>query len=270
MKLTYLGTAAAEGMPAIFCNCPYCIEARRLGGKNIRTRSQALINDDLLLDFPADTYTHFLQNGIQGDRIQYLLVTHPHTDHLYPMDLHTRGGAFAHDMRVPVLKIFGSEAVCAAIGNAPRNTELTVLRAFEPVELDGYCITPLPARHMERDRALIYLIEGDKALLYAHDTGYFYEEVFAYLQEKKVRLDMVSLDCTNVDIPISDEEGCHMGFPNIARVLERLEEIGVIDASTLKYVNHFSHNGNPLQQLLEKRAAEIGCLVAYDSCQVVF
>ena len=61
-----------------------------------------------------------------------------------------------------------------------------------------------------------------------------------------------------------------MGFPNIARVLERLEEIGVIDASTLKYVNHFSHNGNPLQQLLEKRAAEIGCLVAYDSCQVVF
>ena len=269
MKLTYLGTAAAEGMPAIFCNCPYCIEARRLGGKNIRTRSQALINDDLLLDFPADTYTHFLQNGIAADRIKYLLVTHPHTDHLYPMDLHTRGGAFAHDMRVPVLKIFGSEAVCTAIGNTPRNTELTVLKAFESVELEGYRVTPLPARHMAEDGALIYLIEGDKALLYAHDTGYFYEEIFDYLQKNNVRLDMVSLDCTNVELPISDE-GRHMGFPNIARVLNRLTEIGAINSSTLKYVNHFSHNGNPLQHLLEKRAAEIGCLVAYDSCQVVF
>ena len=67
MKLTYLGTAAAEGFPALFCNCPYCEEARRLGGKNIRTRSQSLINDDLLIDFPADTYHHLLLQGMRGD-----------------------------------------------------------------------------------------------------------------------------------------------------------------------------------------------------------
>ena len=24
MQLTYLGTAAAEGLPAVFCNCPVC------------------------------------------------------------------------------------------------------------------------------------------------------------------------------------------------------------------------------------------------------
>ena len=24
MKLTYFGTAAAEGFPAVFCNCDYC------------------------------------------------------------------------------------------------------------------------------------------------------------------------------------------------------------------------------------------------------
>ena len=27
MKLTYLGTAAAEGFPAVFCNCEHCREA---------------------------------------------------------------------------------------------------------------------------------------------------------------------------------------------------------------------------------------------------
>ena len=55
MILTFLGTAAAEGFPAVFCNCDFCKEARRLKGKNIRTRSQTIINDDLLLDLPADT-----------------------------------------------------------------------------------------------------------------------------------------------------------------------------------------------------------------------
>lgn len=44
MKFIYLGTAAAEGFPAVFCDCAFCKEARMLNGKNIRTRSQALIN----------------------------------------------------------------------------------------------------------------------------------------------------------------------------------------------------------------------------------
>ena len=82
MKLKYLGTAAAEGFPAVFCNCQYCREARELGGKNIRTRSQSLINDDLLIDFPPDTYHHFLTQSIEGDKIKYLLITHAHSDHL--------------------------------------------------------------------------------------------------------------------------------------------------------------------------------------------
>ena len=55
MQFQYLGTAAAEGWPAVFCRCKYCLEAQRLGGKNIRTRSQAIVNDDLLLDLPPDT-----------------------------------------------------------------------------------------------------------------------------------------------------------------------------------------------------------------------
>ena len=63
MELKYLGTAAAEAMPATFCRCKYCIEARRLGGKNIRTRSQSLIDGELLIDLPADTYFHMSLEG---------------------------------------------------------------------------------------------------------------------------------------------------------------------------------------------------------------
>ncbi len=119
MNITYLGTAAAEGFPALFCNCKFCNEARRLGCKNIRTRSQSLINKNLLVDFPADTYTHFLQNGIKGDEIEYLLITHAHPDHFYPDDFLFRHGYYAHDMSAPILKVFCPSTVYKAFDALP-------------------------------------------------------------------------------------------------------------------------------------------------------
>lgn len=267
MKLTYLGTAAAEGFPALFCNCKYCNKARRLGGKNVRTRSQAIINDDLLIDFPADTYSHFLQNGIRGEKIEYLLITHAHSDHFYPKDFFMRCGAYAHDMSAANLKVFCPKTVYEAFEKVPENVELNVLKPFQTVDLGQYRVTALPAKHMFGAEAFIYVIQGEKTLLYAHDTGYFYEEVFEYIEKNKLFFDMVSLDCTNVDIPISDE-GTHMGFPNIERVLERLSVSGAITDETVKYVNHFSHNGNPLHHVLEERANRYGCFVSYDGCKV--
>lgn len=270
MKLTFLGTAAAEGFPALFCNCDFCVQARKLGGKNIRTRSQALINEDLLLDFPADTYYHFLQNGIEGHRIRYLLVTHSHSDHLYSKDLCIRGGAYAHEMAAPTLEVIGSEGACRAISQHAdhlHNVTFRSIAPFETVQFGGYTVTALPARHMSGDNAVFYIIKGDKTILYAHDTGFFLEEVFSYLEKERIVLDLVSLDCTNVDIPVSDE-GTHMGFENIGRLLQRLEAMGAVSADTVKYVNHFSHNGNPLHSLLEARAAQLGCRVSYDGLGV--
>ena len=78
---------------------------------------------------------------------------------------------------------------------------------------------------------------------------------------------MITLDCTNVDLPISDT-GSHMGFPNIERVLRRLTDMGAISDATVKYVNHYSHNANPLQHILDARAAEYGCFASYDGCTV--
>ena len=267
MEFTYLGTAAAEGFPALFCNCEYCREARRLGGKNVRTRSQSLINDDLLIDFPPDTYMHILQNGIEGDKIKYLLITHSHTDHLYREDIGRRTAPDAHELRNPVLKLLCSAYTYQTFQKLPQMVDFTVLQAYKTAEVGNYRITPLPARHAAGKEAFIYIIESDKTLLYAHDTGYPFDEVFDYIEKSKTVFDMISLDCTNVDIPITDE-GSHMGFPNNERVIKRLEQIGAVTEKTVKYVNHFSHNGNPLHHLLENRAAQIGCHVSFDGCSI--
>ena len=270
MKLTYLGTAAAEGMPAVFCDCKYCNEARRLGGKNIRTRSQAIINDDLLIDLPADTYSHFLSNGILGHEIKYLFVTHSHHDHLYAPELNMRSGAFAHDMEVPTLEVFCSNGAYNKINFEIKNHigfKTILIKPYETVKLPEYEITPLPARHYEGDNAVFYIIKGEKTILYAHDTGYFHDEVFDYLKSSDIVFDLISLDCTNVDIKISDE-GSHMGIENIERLVAKLSKIGVVNNRTIKVINHFSHNANPLQKVLEKRVKPFGFKVAYDGMKI--
>ncbi|MBO5969107.1 MAG: hypothetical protein J6S14_11500, partial [Clostridia bacterium] len=134
MKIKYLGTAAAEAFPAVFCNCKYCNEARELGGKNIRTRSQSLINDDLLIDFPADTYHHFITHGIRGDRIKYLLITHAHSDHLYQRDLFRRYGCYAHNMSVPTLELYCSSYAASTLEGDIPNVHVNIIKAFDVVE----------------------------------------------------------------------------------------------------------------------------------------
>ena len=106
-------------------------------------------------------------------------------------------------------------------------------------------------------------------MLYANDTGYFLEETFAYIEREKIRFDFVSYDCTIVDNTTSDEGG-HMGFANIERVRNRLRDFGSIDDKTIEYVTHFSHNGNPIQERLEKIASPLGLGVAYDGCMADF
>ena len=60
MKLKYLGTAAAEGLPGIYCECDNCKKSRKLGGKNIRSRSQALIHPMMAEDeTPCDSGVAF-------------------------------------------------------------------------------------------------------------------------------------------------------------------------------------------------------------------
>ena len=274
MKLTYLGTAAAEGAPALFCYCAHCREARRLGGKNIRTRSQSLVNDDLLIDLPPDTYHHFLQHGIEGDRIPYLLITHPHSDHFYVNELLFRRGAYAHDLREPVLRVYGSQQsldkLIALHGHVPSGLSFTVLAPYGTVDVGPYRVTPLPARHMPDapGAAYNYIIARDgKTLYYAHDTGLPFDEAFAFVEKQKFCFDLVSMDCTCGDMQVSDNAK-HMGVENNRHMVDRLREMGAITPDTVCVINHFSHNCDPLQGRLEALVTPMGWQVAYDGFEV--
>ena len=278
MKLTYLGTAAAEGWPALFCRCEYCKKALERGGKNLRTRSQAMVNDDLLIDFPADSFSHMQQNGLNFSAVKTLLITHSHMDHFSPTDLHLRSTSYyAHDLSTPNLTLYGNERVMKLLEREritreeePNDTGISAveIEAYKPFTAGKYRVTALPAFHAMNEKAFVYLIEdGEKTLLYLHDTGELFDEVYEYLAANKVRADLISYDCTYVALPSG---GGHMGLDSCPKVRARLEAIGVSDEKTVSVVNHFSHNGKLIHDELEPAAKEIGFLTSYDGMVVEF
>jgi phosphoribosyl 1,2-cyclic phosphate phosphodiesterase len=277
MKITYLGTAAAEGWPAVFCNCKYCKKARELGGKDIRTRSQTLINNDLLIDFPSDTYHHVLMNNIDLSAVKYCFITHSHMDHFEPMDvLYRMESCYSHEMTEPFMDMYGNEAVNEkfkrffSLGEEelPAQAAMHEIELYETISVGDYKVTPLPAYHKLDEKAFIYLIQQQgKTLLYLHDTGIPYDEVYEYLQKNQIHADLISYDCTYAALPSG---GGHMGLDSVPAVREALELIGVADENTIHVVNHFSHNGMLCHEELSKAAAEIGFLCSYDGFSLEF
>jgi phosphoribosyl 1,2-cyclic phosphate phosphodiesterase len=114
MRLTFLGTAAAEGYPALWCRCERCRVARQRGGRNLRFRSSLLINDDLLIDPGPDTVTAAIRLGLDLAPVQAALVTHPHSDHLEATTFYWRRKGFV-GTPLPVLHVYASPASLARL-----------------------------------------------------------------------------------------------------------------------------------------------------------
>lgn len=139
MKVTFLGTAAAEGYPALWCRCERCVVARERGGENLRLRSSILINDDLLIDPGPDLVGSTIRLGVDVADVQAILITHLHDDHLDPTGFLWRGAGFA----LPPLP------VAEVIGTAPTLARLHD-REGKSLDADGLRFAPRPVTHGER------------------------------------------------------------------------------------------------------------------------
>ncbi len=277
MKMKYLGTAAAEGIPALFCQCPLCKKARELKGKDIRGRSGLVIDDEFMIDFPPDILTYVTKFDLDLSKIKHLIVTHSHTDHFAPADLVLRQpGCYCNIIDgEPTIYVYGNnevlrltkEALITEYGTDQVDfLQTNPLTAFQKTQIGNFCVTPLPAMHKLDEEAYIYLVEKNNiTLLYAHDTGFFSPSVFQYLQENKLNIDVISLDCTCC----ANKEGTgHMGLPDDVEILKKLRANQNITDQTKCIVNHFSHNGLLTHAQLVKEAQKHGMTVAYDGMEV--
>lgn len=276
MKIKFYGTAAAEGVPALFCGCDVCQRSRANGGRNVRTRSQALVNERLLIDFPPDTMAHALFYGLPMKDIENVIITHSHGDHLMPYDFEQKRVGYAHMDHMKPLNIYGCRVTLEVIQNTlvscgcakEDRWNLHEFRSFEPLLIDGLEVCPLAADHNPKTEPHIFNIsDGRKRLLYGNDTGYFPDETWDFIESTKQYYSFVSLDCTAIFL---DWRKHHMGIKACTEVKERMTACGAADQNTVFVLHHFSHNGKATYDDLVPIAKEHGFDVSYDTMEVQF
>ncbi len=288
MKIIYIGTAASEGLPALFCRCEVCETARKLGGESIRGRSGVCINDILLIDFPPDIYYGAIRAGVYLPGIRDIVVTHTHEDHFDAYELATRRTPVYCSMKNggnTKLNIFGnmrsgewfSKYLPGSETGYAENGSLIFKYSplFVPIETAaGVTVTPLAADHDMSQECRILLLQeksSGTAFLFGHDTGLIPNESIEYLMKLGVKLSLVSLDCTNVML---EGERNHMGLAADIKMKNLLSNIGLTDNNTRFLINHFSHNGFIAKDKIwtleefKAEAGQSGFEVTYDTMKI--
>lgn len=274
MKIKYLGTGAAEGIPALFCHCDICNHARKMKGKNIRTRSQMLIDNELLIDFGPDTLTHSIQYNIELANIYHCLITHTHDDHLYVEDLKARRRSRANLLPgTPVLNVYGGQGVFNVLNpfddgyiTKDKSVLFHLLKPYKSYTIGSYEIHPLPAIHNTEEPYVYIVQKSNVSMLYAHDTDYFNEKTWKYIKENNIIFDIVSLDCTEGKKHI--EYPGHMNFERMEVMCDKLKEIKAIRESTIIVANHISHNGLVSYDEAVNIGEKLGFVISYDGMEI--
>lgn len=276
MKLHFYGSAASEGVPALFCECEHCEKLRKKGGKNLRTRTSAQIDEELLIDCSIDLYAQTLFRGLDMRKINTILVTHSHQDHFLPVSLTQIRPPMAYYSRPRKLDLYANKTTLSQLEQLPESDHKTPLEdyirmhsvaSFDEFVCGEYTVKALPASHDPREDCLLFILQKqDKTLLWGHDTGILREDVWQVLQN--YRFDCVVLDCTMVE-----ESGVflnHMGLPDDIQVRQRMLREGMATQNTIFVATHFAHAFDPDHDRITPIFAENGFIAAYDGLTIEF
>jgi phosphoribosyl 1,2-cyclic phosphate phosphodiesterase len=188
---TFLGTGAGCGIPAFFCSCPACEEARaELRARRGACGAMIEGGQRLLIDTPPDLRHQLIRENVTT--IDRLLYTHAHFDHLgglgeleYMVRLATRKRLPVHASREV------SATIGCGFGYLLSCLEVNELEPFAQIQFDGVSYTALPVTHAPGTYG--YLIESPQTrLFYASDTGRLPPETAELLLET----DIIILDAT--------------------------------------------------------------------------
>ena len=197
---TFMGTGAGCGVPAFFCTCPACEEARRdprarRGDCGVMVRGcnkegELVSGRTLLIDTPPDCRHQLNREGVHA--VDELLFTHCHSDHV--------GGLLELEYMVQLvtkhpLPTYGSPVALAGVSEEfsymTYCLDQHAMEPFDTHEFDGVRYTALPVTHAAGTYG--YLIETPETrLFYASDTGKLPSET----AERIRGVDILAMDAT--------------------------------------------------------------------------
>jgi phosphoribosyl 1,2-cyclic phosphate phosphodiesterase len=154
VKVLFLGTGTSHGVPMIGCACAVC---RSEDPRDSRTRPSVLVTLDtgerILIDTATDLRSQALRYGI--DRVDAILFTHSHADHIFGLDDTRRFNAGSRES----LPLFADAATVAdlrrvfAYAFSPKPLRgggvpaLTLFPIAGPFSLFRQAIVPVPLVH---------------------------------------------------------------------------------------------------------------------------
>jgi phosphoribosyl 1,2-cyclic phosphate phosphodiesterase len=287
MNMMFLGSGAAEAIPAAFCQCDYCRKVRKNGGRDIRARSTFRIDERHQIDFGPDTCCQVIKYGLDLYDLEHILITHSHEDHFDLSEIMGKEMAAVDNGRPVYIYLSTSAAEWANslidlyLGKK-EETELKRIKEkyllipvdyFESFTAGDLKVSALKANHRVRDGnefGLNYLIKlkDGRTMLYASDTGYYKQETWEFLVGK--RADIVVMESTFGDNYRGYQPEGHLDVKNFISVLERMETIGFIDCSTDIYATHINHKHNLMHDDMQRMFDESGykVTVAYDGLRI--
>lgn len=215
MKITILGSGTSTGVPMVGCSCPVCSSD---DPRDKRTRASIVVeavDRYILVDTSTDLRKQVIREKIP--RIDAVLFTHPHADHIHGID-DLRGFHFIHKRIIPcygrkdtIETLAGNFSYIftglTAAGYAPLLEPHIV---SGPFILFGLKITPIP------------LVHGTMAA-----TGYRFDN-FAYLTDlsliPKPSMELLrGLDILLIDALRYTSHSNHLNIEGALRVVKQLK-----------------------------------------------
>lgn len=262
----FWGTGSAEGMPNPMCNCPTCRAARKIRGKNVRSRSIFRLSQDILVDFGPDVVSQAQKYGGDLTDLAHILITHTHYDHLSAFALCQLAGV-KQFRETPVTIYFTEDAfkmkeqLCndkLLLNNGFREVldkkqiNFEQLFFFQEKKIGNYNVVPLPGRHpgsIEKKSAnFLFKDSMGKISYYAVDTGYYYPETIDYL--KDFTLSALITECTWGE-NMEGEDAKHLTLHSLKKLLEELDKQGTLNVFSKVYLTHISHGHTMLHEEIE-------------------
>ena len=266
MILRLLGTGAAEGIPAFYSNSEVSVYAREHGGKDIRTRSGAVLDGTVKIDLCPDTLLHMHRDNLDATDWTALIFTHSDDDHFCPTELQYCLYPF-NEMDFLSFTIYGNDAIVPRLHEMYPMWPMDIImtHSFQCFRHEDYGITPIQANHkLDEDAQNLIIQKNGKTLLYATDTGVWFDRTWEFLKDFK--LDALVIECTE-GFKCTDYDG-HLDIGSLLNVVDRLHKQGTLNSSSLVCTTHHSHNGDGTHEQLEAVLNPHGIEVGFDGKEI--
>ena len=286
MKIFFLGTGGGDfgQLENPECTQGYIPRALELGGRNLRHASQAVILQDILIDFHPDRQLKTFD--VPPDSIRHLFITHGHFDHFQPGRILDFAAQLPHR-----LEVYGNRMVADALGFAmthiwdddngkyllrddEHNVAAGILEPGKSITVGDTTVTAVHANHMMyppycilEQVALNYIFERDgKSIFYGLDSSYLLPETLEVL--RRFRLDLAVFDASYGHYPVDPITSGHHNFEMLDRTISELREAGTIHDKTTVVGSHMALQCVKPHDDLVDELSQKGQTLAYDGLTI--